>query len=365
MKIIDKYISKQILSAMLFGIVIFIVIWISPEILFKVIHDIVNGKTTLAQGIKILFFYIPEILGKAIPIGLMLGSVFVFDRLSRDSELTVMRSIGISFVRMASPVIVISIIASLLSFWVNDSLIPYSNNFLKKLKRDESVKNFVFMDKTPTGKPIQIMVVGNYKNNVISSVKLIKYSENFGENNPLISSIITSDNAKIENNSWIIENGTQYDIASNGVYKNIRKFKEMSILSGEKSQRAYDLMINSNNKASEMTLKELQNYLALLKSSDMEDEYRYFLNKYYQRFAQSLSCVFLALLGVLFGFNKPRGKRAIGFVGAVGVVFVYFLIMPFLDALAQTGVLAPLITAWLPNLVILSLIWVLYKAKKI
>jgi len=365
MKIIDKYISKQILSATLFGILIFIVIWISPEILFNVIRDIVNGKTTLLQGIKILFFYIPEILGKAIPVGLMLGSVFVFDRLSRDSELTVMRSIGISFTRLASPILIISILASLLSFWVNDSLIPGSNNYLKRLKKDESVSNFVYMDKTPTGKPIQIMVVGKYKNNVISGVKLIKYSENFGDNNPLITSIITSDKAKIENNGWILEDGTQYEIASNGVYKNIRKFKEMNVLSGDKSQKAFDLMINSNNKASEMTLKQLQNYLTLLKSSDMEDEYRYFLNKYYQRFAQSFSCVLLALLGMLFGFNKPRGKRAIGFVGAVGVVFVYFLIIPFLDALAQTGVLAPLFTAWMPNLAIMGLIFLLYKEKKV
>ena len=94
MKLLDKYILKQIFAATLVGIILFIVVWISPEILFKIIKRTVAGEYTIAVAIKRFIFEIPEILGKAIPVGLLLGNLFIFDKLSKDFELTILRNIG-------------------------------------------------------------------------------------------------------------------------------------------------------------------------------------------------------------------------------------------------------------------------------
>ena len=97
----DKYIFNQVLLATLVSILLFIVIWIAPEILFKVIRRTLKGVYTYPVAFQLLLYEIPQILGKALPVGLLLGSLFTFDKLSKDFELTVLRGIGISFKRIS------------------------------------------------------------------------------------------------------------------------------------------------------------------------------------------------------------------------------------------------------------------------
>ncbi|OGH95198.1 MAG: hypothetical protein A2039_03830 [Candidatus Melainabacteria bacterium GWA2_34_9] len=365
MTILDRYIFKQVLTATLVGIILFIVIWISPEILFKIIRNTIYGQITLETAVKLFFLEIPEILGKAIPVGLMIGSLFVFDRLSKDSELTIIRGIGVSVQRLFVPIIILSIIGAGICYFVYKDLIPYSNFEIKKIKNEIFQSHFVYMDKTETGKPKNVLIIGGYNGNTIYSIKYLMFSDIVSSDTPLIKSIITADNAEIKKGYWILNKGIEYKIAANGVYEKIIPFNKMRILDEKASEKASKLLFYSTKRAKEMTNTELNNYMAVLKSVDMDDEYRFALSKYYQRFAHSLGCLFFAVCGVLLGFSRPREKRFIGFSIGVSLIFVYYIILPFLDLLAQTGVLTPLLAAWTPNLILLTAIYSLIKYKEL
>ena len=41
-----------------------------------------------------------------------------------------------------------------------------------------------------------------------------------------------------------------------------------------------------------------------------------------------------------------------GFTIGIIIIFLYYLIVPFLDMLAQTGIVYPVISAWIPNIMI-------------
>ena len=99
-KIFDGYITKQVFAATLVCIFLFVVIWIAPETLLKVIKRTLAGIYTPWVGIQLLIYEIPKIIGKALPVGLLLGTLFTFDKLTKDSELTVLRGIGLSFWRI-------------------------------------------------------------------------------------------------------------------------------------------------------------------------------------------------------------------------------------------------------------------------
>ena len=60
----------------------------------------------LQRGLKYLIYELPKVLGKALPVGILLGSLFTFDKLSKDSELSILRGIGLSFSRIMVPVLV-------------------------------------------------------------------------------------------------------------------------------------------------------------------------------------------------------------------------------------------------------------------
>lgn len=365
MKILDRYIFKQVLTATLVGIILFIVIWISPEILFKIIRNTIYGQITIQTAVNLFFLEIPEILGKAIPVGLMIGSLFVFDRLSKDSELTIIRGIGVSVQRLFVPIIILSVIGAGICYFVYKDLIPYSNFEIKKIKNEVYQSHFVYMDKSPSGKPKNVIIVGGYNGKNISSIKYLMFSDIVNSDTPLIKSIITAENAEIKKDYWVLNKGIEYKIAPNGVYEKIIPFNKMQVLNGKTSAKAAELLNYSTKNAKEMTNTELLSYMAVLKSVGMNDEYRFTLSKYYQRFAHSLGCLFFAVCGVLLGFSKPREKRFIGFSIGVALIFVYYIILPFLDLLAQTGVLSPLIAAWTPNLILLTAIYSLIKHKEL
>ena len=130
----DRYVFKQVFATTFVAILLFTIVWIAPEILLRVIRHILTGETTLKTGIFILLCEIPKILGKAFPMGLLLGTLFTFDKLSKDSELTIFRAVGMSFKRILAPVIVISSIVTVLCFVTYDKLIPISCQKLLKIK---------------------------------------------------------------------------------------------------------------------------------------------------------------------------------------------------------------------------------------
>jgi len=365
MTILDRYIFKQVLTATLFWLVIFIVIWISPEILFKIIRNTIYGQITLETAVKLFFLEIPEILGKAIPVGLMIGSLFVFDRLSKDSELTVIRGVGVSVQRLFVPIIILSVVGAGICYFVYKDLIPYSNYEIKKIKNEMFQSHFVYMDKSPEGKPRNVIIVGGYNGKFIVSIKYLMFSDIVSSEAPLIKSIITADNAEIKKGYWLLNKGIEYKIAPNGVYEKIIPFKTMKVLEGKPSVQASKLLFYSTKNVKEMTNAELDNYMAVLKSVDMKDEYKFTLSKYYQRFANALGCLLFAVCGVLLGFSRPRERRFIGFSLGVGLIAVYYLILPPLDMFAQRGILTPFLAAWTPNLILLTAIYSLIKYKEL
>ena len=103
----------------------------------------------------------------------------------------------------------------------------------------------------------------------------------------------------------------------------------------------------------------------MLKKEGMDEEYRLNYNKYVQRYLHPLICIFLAILGCLLGFSKPREQRLIGFTIAIGCIFAYYITLPFFDLLAEKGVLHPVIAASTPIIAFIIAIIVFYRSKEL
>ncbi len=365
LKILDKYIFNQVLGATIMGVLLFIILWISPEILFKIIRRFIYGEISMEIALKLFFLEIPEILTKAIPVGLMLGGLFVFDRLSKDSELTIMRMSGISTLRLVFPIFLLSLAGVALCFLVYKTMIPYSTSEIKLLKNDVHQQYFVYIDKEKNKKPRQVLIVGGFNGSYLYDIKLLRFSDKVQADTPLMKSILTSQSAEIKDDHWELVNGIKYDIAPNGVYKSTERFDRFEFLDKDSAKKAEQLLIYSTKRPREMTDNQLLDYIALLEEMELHEEKRFALSKYYQRFSHSFGCIFLSICGVLLGINRPREKRLIGFTLGAGLIFSYYIFIPFLDMLAQMGTIAPALAAWVPDFIIIAAIAVLAKYKNI
>ena len=105
--------------------------------------------------------------------------------------------------------------------------------------------------------------------------------------------------------------------------------------------------------------------MELLKIEGMNEEYRFMLNKYLQRFFHPFVCILLAIMGCLLGFSKPREQRVVGFAIAIGCIVVYYITLPFFDLLAEKGILHPIITSTFPLIAFIIAIFAFYKSKEL
>lgn len=364
----DKYIFTQVLVTTLVAILLFTIVWIAPEMLLNTIKKVLNGTYTAQTGILVLVYEIPQILGKAFPVGLLLGSLFTFDKLSKDSELTIFRAVGMSFSRILRPLLVLSLIVTALCFITYDKLIPYSCQKLQEIKGSRTLTQYIYTQKDEQNRPLNAVIVSKFFNDKMTNVIVMDfanqiYSDLHGLENVLVAEEgIKGTNEKGEP-CWILSNVTSYFINEEGIFQSIKKINNVNILEGEASENAYKIMINSTKRDRDINNKDLKEYVNLLKKENLDEEYRLLQNKYLQRFFHPFVCVLLAIMGCLLGFSKPREQRLIGFTIAIGCIFVYYITLPFFDLLAEKGVLHPFICAAFPPIAFLGAIIAFYKSK--
>ena len=362
--IYDKYIFTQVFFATFVAILLFTVVWIAPEMLLNTIKRTLEGVYTAKTAVLILFYELPKILGKAFPVGLLLGTLFTFDKLSKDSELTIFRAVGMSFFRILAPVFVLSLIVTAICFVTYDKLIPMSCQKLMDIRGAKPVSHYIYTQKDDGGHTTMAVVVSRFSMGDMSNVIVLDFSKKQYDDVHQLSEIYVAKTGKCYDDHWDLRNITEYKVNSDGIFQSIKKIKHMNILDdGKSAKNAFTLMSYSTKRDRDITNNDLKNYISLLKQEGLTEEYRFMMNKYLQRFFHPFVCVLLAIMGTLLGFSKPREQRLVGFTIAIGCIFLYYITLPFFDLLAEKGVLPPLITALFPPLAFFAGIVGFYKSK--
>ena len=346
LKLIDKYILKQIIGASFICIALFLIVWIAPETLVNIVKAVNMKIVTVGGGIKCAIFNIPLVLSKALPVGIFLGCLYSFDRMSKDSELTVIRGCGVNFWRIMVMPIILSIFFTITCFFVYDRMIPYASINLQKIKKQTIGNHFVYSVKDDNNNLSQLLIVKHYDNiNGISDLIVLNFNRKDVSKISILSDIILSKKVEMTDLKWTLHDNIQYIIKYDGVFEQVRTPETINLLHGKKAEIATSLMKYNLKRDRELTNKELKNYLGLLKAEEINDLYNLNLNFYLQRFFHSAMCILFAILGCLFGYSNPREQRLIGFTAAVAIIFLYFMSMPFFNLMAEKSILSPWITA--------------------
>ncbi len=364
----DRYIFTQVLITTIVAILLFTIVWIAPEMLLNTIKKILAGEYTVKTGVLVLVYELPKILGKAFPVGLLLGSLFTFDKLSKDSELTIFRAVGMSFSRILRPLLVLSFIVTYLCFVTYDKWIPYSCQKLQEIKGGAVLTQYIYTKKDENNYPEQAVVVSRFLKGKMTDVIVMNFSKQIFDDLHGLENILVAETGYKGTDSkgepcWVLGGVTSYDINEEGIFKKITKHDRVDILNGSDAENAYTIMINSTKRDRDINNKDLKYYVDLLKKENLDEDYRLMYNKYLQRYFHPFVCVLLAIMGCLLGFSKPREQRLIGFTIAIGCIFVYYITLPFFDLLAEKGVLHPILTASLPPLAFLGAIIAFYKSR--
>src|SRR5438477_10435718 len=100
MKLIDRYICRQLIVSLLFAIVVLSFVLVVGNIFRKLLPLLVNHDLPVEYIVGFVAYVLPFSLIFTIPWELLTAVLLVFRRLSADTELPALRSNGVSITRI-------------------------------------------------------------------------------------------------------------------------------------------------------------------------------------------------------------------------------------------------------------------------
>nr|WP_092074241.1 LptF/LptG family permease [Dendrosporobacter quercicolus]NSL49142.1 YjgP/YjgQ family permease [Dendrosporobacter quercicolus DSM 1736]SDM85202.1 lipopolysaccharide export system permease protein [Dendrosporobacter quercicolus] len=347
MRILDKYIIKELLGPFVFGICAFSSVFIGTSTLFKIAQYITKYGASVTAVVKLFFLSLPNIVVLTFPMSMLLAALLAFGRLSGSSEITAMRSGGISFYRLTAPVLIVALFVSLFAVAFNEFIVPRANTAYNHIVRYEIERNtapksqeHIIIKEVKDGNIERLMYARKYDEatNTLQAISIQEF-----ENGNIVR-VQNAETAQWQNSHWIMYNGTIHDLSTAGNLQRTMKF-EQQVMPITKNPTSIK---REQKDESEMTIKELKQQIKVLqseyvKSSSYEIELQ-------QRVSIPLASFVFALIGAPLGLQPQRSSSSIGLGLSIIVIFIYYSIMTVTSALGQGGALPVIIAAWIPNI---------------
>ncbi|RXK88907.1 YjgP/YjgQ family permease [Chlorobaculum sp. 24CR] len=135
MKIFDRYILKEHLGAFFFAFVTIMFVFIL-SFLTTFLERLIGKGLDFGILFEVVALQSAWMVGLAVPMAVLVSTVMSFSSLTNSSELTVMRSGGISIYRLVAPVLLAALALSLLMERFNNVLMPEANHKANALFAD-------------------------------------------------------------------------------------------------------------------------------------------------------------------------------------------------------------------------------------
>lgn len=153
MRILDRYVVRQLLPAWLWCLFVFICLASFVD-LFGRLDEIVRYRIPAETIGRYYLHFLPIIFVQASPLALLLATAFVTLRLCRHHELLAMTASGTSLLRAAIPVAFVGWVASMSVFWVNNRVVPAATRTYERMRLEvfraqaagEAIENVALLD---------------------------------------------------------------------------------------------------------------------------------------------------------------------------------------------------------------------------
>lgn len=357
---LDKYIMKQVIEMFIMGVCIFTSIIFASDTFITLIKQISLYGIPFKVALIIIILNLPSVFVMTIPMGVLLATVMTLNRLSLSSEITVMRACGIGLNRIAKPIFIFAILMSLVSFFINESVVPVVTKQSKDLALwsfgqkniPDGKQNFIFKEIAQNGNLKRLFYVGSCKGDTLHNITVLDLSK---ENTI---QVLQAKDGSTSPSGWVFNRGAIYTVGKGGQLLNTAFF-EHSV-----AQFGLDLSRELNaNTTKELNFTGLLNYIINHKDS-LGDQRNMFLVQLYDKIALPITTIVLVLVGVPLAITPPRVRYNRGFLFSIMIIFAYYLIRALSISFGEGGAISPFFGAWSAN-IILTIIGVYLYYKKV
>jgi len=356
-KTLYAYIFKEIPPPFLVGMATFTFVLLMGRFL-KLAEMVVEKGVPLSDVLWMIVYLLPSFWLYTIPMALLLAILLAFGRLSGDSEITAMKSCGISLYGLLPPPLAFAVLACSACLCVTVYAVPWGNSSFKKLLIDVAqasaglvVKEKVFNDAFPG---------------------MVIYAESFNQKGQTMAGVIIHDERDPREPATIfaksgallsdprahaiefhLKDGSIHRSAESGGYRMIG-FQE------------YNLRVALSKPGTTLEKGETEMTLSeLIDPPPRRFDAKALLSmqlEFHSRLALPFSCFVFTLLAMPLGIQNRRSGKAAGFSISIGILLLYYVALSAFKTLGEKSILSPPLACWAPNLAFLALaVYLFYK----
>ncbi|MCX5679645.1 MAG: LptF/LptG family permease [Candidatus Omnitrophica bacterium] len=353
MKIIDKYLVKGFLGPFIWCLMLFTVMAVIIDV-FSFIDDIVKFGIPLTSIIAFYVYYTPTIFIQVTPMAALLSTIYVLSNLNKNNEIIAMKSSGISLWRILAPILLIGVIVSIVTFVVNDRIIPVSSKISNYIRREELEK------KQNAGEKKIIESVAIY-----GSGNKILFARNYDTENKILNDVIIHQHDKKESliskitaqrgewtgDTWKFYKVIVWKIDNAGrILGEPLFFEEKEISLKEKPAD----FANHEWRSDYMSYRELRDYINNFQGAGTKLMKTLLVDLHYKISFCFINLIII-LLGAPFALITTRGGVLVGIGMSIAIGLSYYAFIAISLAFGKAGLLPPIVAAWLGNVLFTGL----------
>jgi lipopolysaccharide export system permease protein len=354
LRILDRYIGGEFIKSFAFALLAFSMIWLLYESFDK---SKIDSDQPQIHLYLYLILIIPGVVVKILPAALMFGVCFTVAQFTVSREMVAIFSAGGSFYRAIAPLLIVSLITSLLLFGFNDFLVTPANqmaneqeDILKKGTRQATVKNLVFQ-KNLRGREGYYFVYffDARKQEIVGGFNYMSVASSGRPRRMLQANKAVY---QPESETWILHMGREIRFAEDMRIDSIESFTERDI----RFPDDINFFANAGRNANEMNVFELAAEIDRL--GDLGFDTIPYEVQMHSNLSFPLMCIILTIVGSIAGHTgslRSGGPLIRAILISTITMFVYYLTFSLTESMGRKGVVHPALASWGPTGIFMGL----------
>ncbi len=358
MKILDRYLSGQILGAVAWAVSLLTMILVLGNVLRDLLSLLLSHQVPVTYILTFIGYLLPFSLIYSIPWGVLVAVLLVFGRLSSDNELVALRANGIGMPRICSSVFTIAILFLGLCLWINLYVAPIAQVKLRSAAFDLASSDPLALfgsDEVIDQFPNRKIYVGKKEGTNLHDLYIFEMNDQ-----SLPMRVINARRGTLEvdkKNEQILLHvyDARYEERDKNAPDDLKKMRHgITMREGVMPISLEELLkkARSRQRPNELTLDQLQGALEQSKSKSDDAALKTEASK---RFSNAVAVFTFVLIGIPLAITAQRKETSVGIALSLVVAFSYFIIIVLTDNVKHKPDLHPEFLIWLPNFIYLML----------
>jgi LPS export ABC transporter permease LptG/LPS export ABC transporter permease LptF len=345
--VLDRYLLREFGKISLLVLGSTVVLFVVVDYATVIAAEVAEHRVPLSVVTSYYRYFIIQILHWALPITVLIGTLVTFGILSRNNEVTAIKSSGVSLYRVALPIVMIAAIISGVSYLMLDFVLPYANERVARLKEriegKETATSFTIDQRQwifGKGRYLFNFLTYDRANKVLSQVQVFEFDPVDFD----LTRRIYADEARWDGVGWVFVNGwiRSFDESGESSYTPILQPVRLHY-----PERPEYFALEAR-RPEQMTYAQLRRHIDDLEASGYSSgELRVEL---YEKTSWPAISLVMALIALPFSFKIGKRGALYGIGIALFLAFVYWTFFGIFTKFGEVGNLPAILSAWSANI---------------